>query len=124
MHPRSIVVSYSREPPKAAAITVIYLPKVLLMLPPRRLMWATRAPVIERIAYPALTAEAQVDLYRPVTADPHSGMVIFLGVVPFDIDQRNNDVSPVHRFEHRGGRVGVAAIARQNGKNASPRCSW
>ncbi len=105
MHPRAFVASHSIQPIKAAANTAVFLLKVLPMLPSGPLNWVTPAPVVERMTYPTLTGEAQGDLYRPVTAGPHPGMVVCLGVVPFDVDHPQ-----VPRLGEALARSGFAAL--------------
>ena len=71
---------------RSAAKTAIFFFKVFPMLPSRPLDWVTSPPVIERVRYPTRHGQAEGDLYRPSTCDPHPGIVVCLGVVPFGVD--------------------------------------
>jgi dienelactone hydrolase len=42
--------------------------------------------MIERVRYPTCSGEAEGDLYRPSAQGPHPGVVVCLGVVPFEVD--------------------------------------
>jgi hypothetical protein len=68
-----------------ARVTVFFL-KVFPMIPSRPVDWVTRKPVIEKVRYPTQSGFAQGDLYRPSTGGPHPGILICLGVVPFEVD--------------------------------------
>jgi dipeptidyl aminopeptidase/acylaminoacyl peptidase len=56
------------------------------MLPSQPVNWVTAAPVIEKVHYPSRVGEVQGDLYRPPGPGPHPGMLVCLGVVPFEVD--------------------------------------
>ncbi|MDP9320268.1 MAG: hypothetical protein M3P16_04130 [Chloroflexota bacterium] len=56
------------------------------MLPSRPVDWVTVTPVIEKVRYPTQVGEVQGDLYRPPGPGPHPGIVVCLGVVPFEVD--------------------------------------
>jgi dienelactone hydrolase len=71
---------------RAAAKTGVFLLKVLPTLPSRPLNLITPSFTVERLEYPTKTGTAAGDVYRPATAGPHPGVVVCLGVVPFDID--------------------------------------
>ena len=73
-------------PIRAAARTATFFLKVLPMLPSGPVDWATRAPVIEKVRYPSRAGEVDGDLYRPPGPGPHPGMLVSLGVVPFEVD--------------------------------------
>lgn len=73
-------------PIRAAARTAAFFLKVLPMLPSRPVDWITATPVIERVRYPSRAGEARGDLYRPPGPGPHPGMLVCLGVVPFEVD--------------------------------------
>jgi dipeptidyl aminopeptidase/acylaminoacyl peptidase len=73
-------------PIRAAAKTATFFLKVLPMLPSRPVDWVTATPVIESVRYPSGGGEAQGDLYRPPGPGPHPGMLVCLGVVPFEVD--------------------------------------
>jgi dipeptidyl aminopeptidase/acylaminoacyl peptidase len=73
-------------PIRAAARTATFLLKVLPMFPSKPLDWVTGSPVVERVRYPTIHGEAEGDLYRPSTPGPHPGIVMCLGVIPFDVD--------------------------------------
>jgi dienelactone hydrolase len=74
------------HPVRAAARAAVFFLKVFPMLPSAPVDWVTESPVVERVTYPTRTEEAQGDLYRPASAGPHPGIVVCLGVVPFDVD--------------------------------------
>lgn len=71
---------------RAAAKTAVFFLKVLPMLPSKPIDWVTTAPVVERVRYPTPGNEAEGDLYRPASNGPHPGLVVCLGVVPFEVD--------------------------------------
>ncbi|MEK6206628.1 MAG: hypothetical protein AABM32_03210 [Chloroflexota bacterium] len=73
-------------PIRAAARTATFFLKVLPMLPSRPVDWVTATPVVEKVRYPTRVGEAQGDLYRPPGRGPHPGMLVSLGVVPFEVD--------------------------------------
>jgi dipeptidyl aminopeptidase/acylaminoacyl peptidase len=73
-------------PIRAAARTATFFLKVLPMLPSRPVDWVTRTPVIERVRYPSRSGLVEGDLYRPPGRGPHPGMLVSLGVVPFEVD--------------------------------------
>lgn len=56
------------------------------MLPSGPIDRFTAAPVVERVRYPTRAGEVEADLYRPPGPGPHPGMVVCLGVVPFEVD--------------------------------------
>jgi dienelactone hydrolase len=74
------------HPVRAAARAAVFFLKVFPMLPSAPVDWVTESPVVERVTYPTRTEEAQGDLYRPASAGPHPGIVVCLGVVPFEVD--------------------------------------
>lgn len=71
---------------RAAGRTATFFLKVLPMLPSRPVDWITPAPVIEKVRYPSRFGEVSADLYRPPDPGPHPGMLVCLGVVPFEVD--------------------------------------
>jgi hypothetical protein len=71
---------------RAAARTATFFLKVLPMLPSGPIDRVTAAPVVERVRYPTRAGEVAADLYRPPSRSRHPGMVICLGVVPFEVD--------------------------------------
>lgn len=71
---------------RAAARTAVFFLEVLPMLPSRPIDWVTREPSVERVRYPTHLGEVDGDLYRPSGPGPHPGVVVCLGVVPFDVD--------------------------------------
>lgn len=71
---------------RAAARTAAFFLKVLPMLPSRPVDWVTASPVVEKVRYPTRAGEVEGDLYRPPGPGPHPGMVVCLGVVPFEVD--------------------------------------
>src|SRR3990172_3989688 len=73
-------------PIRAAARTATFFLKVLPMLPSGPVDRLTAAPVIEKVRYPTRGGDAEGDLYRPPGPGPHPGMLVCLGVVPFEVD--------------------------------------
>lgn len=71
---------------RAAARTTTFFLKVLPMLPSGPIDRLTGTPVVERVRYPTRAGEVEADLYRPSGPGPHPGMVVCLGVVPFEVD--------------------------------------
>lgn len=90
---------------RAVARTAVFMLKVYPMLPSRPLDWVTPRPAIERVRYPTSHGAAEGDLYRPDTAGPHPGMVVCLGVVPFEVDHPQ-----VPRLGEALARSGFAAL--------------
>ncbi len=60
--------------------------KVFPQLPSRPVDWVTAEPVIEKVRYPTRTGESEGEIYRPPGIGPHPGIVVCLGVVPFEVD--------------------------------------
>jgi hypothetical protein len=71
---------------RAMGRTAIFFLKVFPMLPSRPVDWVTITPVIDKVKYPTITGFAEGDLYRPLTNGPHPGIVVCLGVVPFEVE--------------------------------------
>jgi hypothetical protein len=90
---------------RAAARTLIFFLKVLPMFPSGPLNWMTNSPVVERVRYPTVRGEVDGDLYRPSTPGPHPGIVMCLGVVPFDVDHPQ-----IPRLGEALARSGFAAL--------------
>jgi hypothetical protein len=80
------IVSTATRPFRAAARAAVFFLKVFPMLPSAPVDWVTGSPVVERATYPTRTGDAQGDLYRPASTGPHPGIVVCLGVVPFEVD--------------------------------------
>ncbi len=104
-HPRFSKINRSVQSTRAAAKAAVFLLKVLPMLPSRPLNWVTSTPIVEQLTYPTLTGVAHGDLYRPGTPGPHPGMVVCLGVVPFEVDHPQ-----VPRLGEALARSGFAAL--------------
>lgn len=68
-----------------ARATVFFL-KVFPMIPSRPVDWVTPQPLIEKVRYPTQTGWAEGDLYRPPGDGPFPGVVVCLGVVPFEVE--------------------------------------
>ena len=73
-------------PIRAAARTATFFLKVLPMLPSRPVDWVTGTPTEERVRYPSRAGLVEGDLYRPPGPGPHPGILVCLGVVPFEVD--------------------------------------
>jgi dienelactone hydrolase len=90
---------------RAAAKTAVFFVKVLPMLPSKPIDWVTTTPKVERVRYPTPAGETDADLYRPATDGPHPGIVVCLGVVPFEVDHPQ-----VPRLGAALARAGFAAL--------------
>ncbi|GIV64167.1 MAG: hypothetical protein KatS3mg045_1506 [Bellilinea sp.] len=84
--------------------TVFFL-KVFPMLPSRPVDWVTRPPLIERVRYPTQSGNAEGEVYRPDSPGVHPGIVVCLGVVPFEV---NHPQVPV--LGRALARAGFAAL--------------
>ena len=80
------VFTRATRPMRAMARAAVFFLKVFPMLPSRPVDWVTKPPVIEKVRYPTRSGQAEGDLYCPSTGGPHPGIVVCLGVVPFDVD--------------------------------------
>lgn len=80
------VISRATRPFRTVAKAVTFFLKVFPMLPSQPVDWMTKPPVIEKVKYPTRSGEAEGDLYRPAARGPHPGIVVCLGVVPFEVD--------------------------------------
>ena len=56
------------------------------MLPSRPVDWVTKTPVVQKVSYPSRFDLVEGELYRPPTDGPHPGILVCLGVVPFEVD--------------------------------------
>lgn len=74
------------RPVRGFGRAVVFFLKVFPMLPSRPVDWVTKTPVIERVRYPSLGGEVDGEIYRPPGPGPHPGMLVCLGVVPFEVD--------------------------------------
>ncbi len=90
---------------RATGRTIAFFLKVLPMLPSRPVNWVTQPPRIDRVRYPTPDGEAEGELYRPPGAGPHPGIVVCLGVVPFEVDHPQ-----VPRLGEALARTGFAAL--------------
>ena len=90
---------------RAAARTAVFFLKVLPMLPSAPADWVTRRPVVERVTYPSHSGAVEGDLYRPGGSSRTPGVVVCLGVVPFEVDHPQ-----VPRLGEALARSGFAAL--------------
>ena len=90
---------------RGAIRTAIFLAKVLPMLPSRPVDWVTRTPMRERVRYPTSRGEVEGELTRPAGSGPHPGVVLCLGVIPFDYDHPQ-----VPRLQESLARAGIASL--------------
>jgi dienelactone hydrolase len=74
------------RPIRAMAKAAIFFLKVFPMLPSRPVYWVTKPAVVQKVAYPTRFGPAEGDLYRPAAGGPQAGLVVCLGVVPFEVD--------------------------------------
>ncbi len=92
-------------PIRATARAATFFLKVFPMLPSRPVDWVTPTPVIDKIRYPIQGGYAEGDLYHPNTPGPHPGILVCLGVVPFEV---NHPQVPV--LGNALARAGFAAL--------------
>jgi len=71
---------------RAVAKAAIFFLKVFPMLPSRPIDWVTKTPVVQKVSYPSRSGMVEGELYRPPTEGPHPGILVCLGVVPFEVD--------------------------------------
>lgn len=84
----------------------VFLLKVLPNLPSWPVDWLTAEPVVEQVRYPAPDGgTVEADLYRPGKRGSHPGIVVCLGVVPFETDHPQ-----VPRLGEALARAGFAAL--------------
>jgi hypothetical protein len=75
------------------------------MLPSRAVDFVTGKPVIEKVSYPTRSGHAIGDLYRPSGGSRHRGILVCLGVVPFETNHPQ-----VPRLGAALARSGFAAL--------------
>ena len=93
------------RPIRAGMRTVVFMLKVLPTLPSRPLDWVTPTPVRERVRYPTLAGMVEGELTSPGSAGPHPGVVLCLGVIPFDVNHPQ-----VPRLQEALARAGFASL--------------
>jgi hypothetical protein len=71
---------------RAVAKAMVFVFKVYPMLPSRGIDWVTQPPVVDKVRYPTDSGEAEGDLYRPAAGGPYPGVLVCLGVVPFEVN--------------------------------------
>ena len=71
---------------RAFSRLIVFFLKVFPMLPSRFLNRITPTPLIERVQYPTTAGMAEGDLYRPSSPGTNPGIVVCLGVVPFEVN--------------------------------------
>ena len=71
---------------RALGRTKVFFLKVFPMLPSRPVDWVTPAPEVVKVSYPTSDGQAQGEVYRPSSGGPHPGILVCLGVVPFEVD--------------------------------------
>lgn len=79
-------VRRATRPVRAAAKAATFFLKVFPMIPSQPVDWVTPSPVVQKVKYPTRDGQAEGDLYRPATDGPHPGIIVCLGVVPFEVD--------------------------------------
>ncbi len=84
----NMLLSFNRAKRSMRAVTktAVFFLKVFPMLPSRPVDWVTKPPVVQKVRYPSRFGQVEGELYRPSTAGPHPGILVCLGVVPFDVD--------------------------------------
>ena len=90
---------------RAAARATIFFLKVFPMLPSAPIDWVTKTPVVQRVRYATRSGQAEGDLYRPPSDGPHPGILVCLGVVPFEVD--HPQVPVLGRALARAGFAGL-----------------
>ncbi|TVR76877.1 MAG: hypothetical protein EA415_00675 [Sphaerobacteraceae bacterium] len=85
--------------------TLVFLLKVMPMLPSRALNVLIPEPIVTKLRYPTSRGTVEGDLYRPATPGPHPGMVMCLGVIPIDVDHPQ-----IPRLGEALARSGFAAL--------------
>jgi hypothetical protein len=90
---------------RAATRTAVFLLKVLPNLPSRPVDWVTVTPVRDRVCYLTAHGPVEGELTRPRSVGPHPGVVLCLGVVPFDVDHPQ-----VPRLQEALARAGFASL--------------
>jgi hypothetical protein len=93
------------RPLRATFRTTVFFLKVLPTLPSRPIDLLTLAPKREELAYPTRHGPIAGDLYLPGGRGPHPGIVVCLGVVPFEVDHPQ-----VPRLGEALARAGFAAL--------------
>jgi len=93
------------RPIRALGRATVFFLKVFPMLPSRPVDWVTRPPLIERVCYPTQSGNAEGEVYRPDSPGVHPGIVVCLGVVPFEV---NHPQVPV--LGRALARAGFAAL--------------
>lgn len=93
------------RPVRAVAKSAAFLLELFPMLPSRPIDWVTSPPVVERVTYPIADGPAEGDLYRPAARGPHPGLIVCLGVVPFEVNHPQ-----VPRLGAALARAGFAAL--------------
>lgn len=74
------------HPFRAVAKAAVFFLKVFPMLPSRAVDWFTPTPSIHKVRYPTRTGITEGDVYRPSGPGPYPGILVCLGVVPFEVD--------------------------------------
>ncbi len=93
------------RPVAAVWKAAVFFLKVFPMIPSRPIDWVTRSPVIEHLRYPTRTGFAEGEIYRPPGKGPFPGILVCLGVVPFEV---NHPQVPV--LGKALARAGIAAL--------------
>lgn len=93
------------RPLRALGRATVFFLKVFPMLPSRPVDWVTHPPLIERVRYPTTNGTAEGDIYRPSSPGRHPGILVCLGVVPFEV---NHPQVPV--LGRALARAGFAAL--------------
>lgn len=70
---------------RSSGRTAAFVLRVMPMLPSGWLDRFSTEPVYEQVTIPGFDARAPAELYRPGAPGPHAGVVVCLGVVPFDV---------------------------------------
>ncbi len=81
-----ILFSRASRSTRAFVRAVVFLLKVFPMIPSRPVDWVTPTPRVETVRYPTRSGAAHGEVYRPPGDGPHPGILVCLGVVPFEVD--------------------------------------
>jgi dienelactone hydrolase len=82
----SDLLTRATAPVRAVAKAAIFFLKVFPMLPSQPVDWVTKPPIVEKVRYPTRDGEAEGVLYLPSSGGLHPGIVVCLGVVPFEVN--------------------------------------
>lgn len=89
----------------AAWSSVVFVLKVLPMIHSRFIDWITADPERLPVSYPTSRGNVDGEIWRPATTGPHPGVVLCLGVIPFDCEHPQ-----LARLQQALARAGLANL--------------